>query len=329
MPASQNILEIQGLRTFFYTSRGIVKAVNDVSFAVQPGEILGIAGESGSGKTVIALSILRLIPFPGKIVTGEIFYKGEELLQKPSSEMVKIRGAEIGMIFQDPMSSLNPVFTIGEQIVSAIQAHQKVSKENALEEAIRMVKAVNIPDPERRVNAFQHEFSGGMKQRVMIALALSCHPRFLIADNPTTALDSTIQLQFLNLILELRKTYGMTILYITHDFGIAAKLCDRVAVLYAGEIIEIGSVFEVLKSPKHPYTRGLIDSYPTPGMRQKSLHPIEGKQPDLAFLPMGCRFAPRCKLVMPDCRTADIEFFETGTAKKSHEVRCILYRGKN
>jgi len=328
MPASQNILEIQDLRTFFYTSRGVVKAVNNVSFAVKPGEILGIAGESGSGKTVVALSILRLIPFPGKIVSGEIFYKGEELLRKPPSEMVKIRGAEIGMIFQDPMSSLNPVFTIGKQIVSAIQAHQKVSKEKALEEAIRMVKAVNIPDPERRVNAFQHEFSGGMKQRVMIALALSCHPRVLIADNPTTALDSTIQLQFLNLILDLRKTYGMTILYITHDFGIAAKLCDRVAVLYAGEIIEIGSVFDVLKSPKHPYTRGLIDSYPTPGMRQKRIHPIEGKQPDLAFLPLGCRFAPRCKLVMPDCLAADIEFFETGTEEKGHGVRCLLYKGR-
>jgi oligopeptide transport system ATP-binding protein len=328
MPVSQNILEVQGLRTFFYTSRGIVKAVNNVSFAVKPGEILGIAGESGSGKTVIALSILRLIPFPGKIVTGEIFYKGEELLQKPPSEMVKIRGAEIGMIFQDPMSSLNPVFTIGEQIVSAIQAHRKVSKEKAMEEAIRMVKVVNIPDPERRVNGFQHEFSGGMKQRVMIALALSCQPRLLIADNPTTALDSTIQLQFLNLILDLRKTYGMTILYITHDFGIAAKLCDRVAVLYAGEIIEIGSVFDVLKSPRHPYTRGLIDSYPTPGMRQKRIDPIEGKPPDLAFLPLGCRFAPRCKWVMPDCRAADIEFFETGTEEKNHGVRCILYQGK-
>jgi oligopeptide/dipeptide ABC transporter ATP-binding protein len=329
MNPSENILEIQNLRTYFYSSRGIVKAVNNISFAVKPGEILGIAGESGSGKTVIALSILRLIPFPGKIVAWEIFYKGEDLLQKPPAEMVKIRGAEIGMIFQDPMSSLNPVFTIGEQIVSAIQAHQRVSKEKAMEEAVQMLKAVNIPDPERRVNGFQHEFSGGMKQRVMIALALSCHPRLLIADNPTTALDSTIQLQFLNLISELRQTYGMTILYITHDFGIVAKLCDRVAVLYAGEIIEIGSVFDVLKNPKHPYTKGLIDSYPTPGMRQKRIDPVEGKQPDLAFLPPGCRFAPRCKLVMPECRAGDIDFLETGIEAKSHGVRCILYKGKS
>jgi oligopeptide transport system ATP-binding protein len=328
MAEIENILDIQGLRTFFYTSRGMVKAVNNVSFAVQPGEILGIAGESGSGKTVIALSILRLIPFPGRIVSGEIFYRGDDLLRKPPAEMVGVRGAEIGMIFQDPMSSLNPVFTVGEQIVGAIQAHRKISKEEAMEEAIRMLKVVNIPDPERRVNGYQHEFSGGMKQRVMIALALSCHPRFLIADNPTTALDSTIQLQFLNLILELRKTFGMTILYITHDFGVVAKLCDRVAVLYAGKIIEIGSVFDVLKTPKHPYTRGLLDSYPIPGMRRKRIEPIEGKQPDLASLPPGCPFAPRCKRVMAECREGEIDFLETGTADKAHGVRCLLYKGK-
>ena len=328
MAEIENILDIQRLRTFFYTSRGMVKAVNNVSFAVKPGEILGIAGESGSGKTVIALSILKLIPFPGRIVSGKIFYRGEDLLRKPPAEMVAVRGAEIGMIFQDPMSSLNPVFTVGEQIVGAIQAHRKISKKEALEEAIHMLKVVNIPDPARRVNGYQHEFSGGMKQRVMIALALSCHPRFLIADNPTTALDSTIQLQFLNLILELRKTYGMTILYITHDFGVVAKLCDRVAVLYAGEIIEIGSVFNVLKTPKHPYTKGLLDSYPLPGMRRKRIEPIEGKQPDLASLPPGCSFAPRCKQVMAECREGEIDFFETGTADEAHGVRCLLYKGK-
>ena len=328
MAEIENILDIRGLRTFFYTSRGMVKAVNNVSVAVKPGEILGIAGESGSGKTVIALSILRLIPFPGKIVSGEILYKGEDLLQKPSAGMVGVRGAEIGMIFQDPMSSLNPVFTVGEQIVGAIQAHRKISKKEALEEAIQMLKVVNIPDPERRVNGYQHEFSGGMKQRVMIALALSCHPRFLIADNPTTALDSTIQLQFLSLILQLRKAYGMTILYITHDFGVVAKLCDRVAVLYAGKIIEIGSVLNVLKTPKHPYTKGLLDSYPVPGMRRKRIEPIEGKQPDLAFLPPGCSFAPRCKWVMAECREGEIDLFETSTQDTAHGVRCLLYKGK-
>ncbi len=327
MNSVENILEIRNLRTYFYGSRGIVRAVDNVNFHVKPGEILGLAGESGSGKTVIALSILRLIPFPGKIVSGEIIYKGEDLLRKPISGMGKVRGAEIGMIFQDPMSSLNPVFTVGEQIASGIRAHRKVSQEEALGEAVEMLKSVNIPDPERRVNGFQHEFSGGMKQRVMIALALSCHPQLLIADNPTTALDSTIQLQFLNLILELRKNFGMTILYITHDFGIVAKLCDRVAVLYAGEIIELGSVFEVLKNPRHPYTCGLIESYPTPGARHRRIEPIEGKQPDLALLPRGCRFAPRCKKGMPECREGDIEIFETGTGEESHPVRCILYEG--
>jgi oligopeptide/dipeptide ABC transporter ATP-binding protein len=328
MAEIENIIDIQGLRTFFYTNRGMVKAVNNVSFAIKPGEILGIAGESGSGKTVIALSILRLIPFPGRIVSGKIIYKGEDLLRKSPTEMVRVRGAEIGMIFQDPMSSLNPVFTVGEQIASAIQAHRKISKKEALEEAVHMLRVVNIPDPERRVKGYQHEFSGGMKQRVMIALALSCHPRFLIADNPTTALDSTIQQQFLNLILELRKTFGMTILYITHDFGVVAKVCDRVAVLYAGEIVEIGSVFSVLKTPKHPYTKGLLDSYPVPGMRRKRIDPIEGKQPDLAFLPPGCSFAPRCKWVMAECREGEIDFFEIGNAEKAHGVRCLLYKGE-
>jgi oligopeptide/dipeptide ABC transporter ATP-binding protein len=325
MKNNEFILDVQELRTFFYSGRGMAKAVNNVSFAIRKREILGIAGESGSGKTVIALSILKLVPFPGKIVAGKIIYKGEDLVRTPASGMVKIRGAEIGMIFQDPMSSLNPTFNIGEQIASGIIAHRKISKKQAIEEAIRMLQVVQIPDPERRVYGYQHEFSGGMKQRVMIALALSCHPNLLIADNPTTALDSTIQLQFLNLILDLRKTYEMTILYITHDLGTVAKLCDRVAVLYAGEIIEIGSVFNVLKNPRHPYTQRLIESYPTAGMRGRKIEPIEGKQPDLAFLPSGCLFAPRCKRAMPECAGADVSLLETGTVEESHQVRCLLY----
>ncbi|MBW2094521.1 MAG: ABC transporter ATP-binding protein [Deltaproteobacteria bacterium] len=325
MKSNRNMLDVRNLRTYFYSSRGMVKAVNNVSFTIKQGEILGIAGESGAGKTVIALSVLRLVPYPGKILTGQIFFNGEDLMHKSSKEMMSIRGAGIGMIFQDPMSCLNPVFTIGEQLTASILTHQKISRQEAIEKAIEMLKIVNIPDPERRLKGFQHEFSGGMKQRVMIALALSCNPEFLIADNPTTALDSTIQLQFLNLILDLRKKLGMTILYITHDFGVVAKLCDRVAVLYAGEIIEIGSVFDVLKSPAHPYTAGLIASTPSLGMLEKKIEAIEGKQPDLAFLPPGCKFAPRCKNAAPRCLEKEVQLFEVGREGKSHLVRCLDY----
>ena len=326
MEKDEAILKVKGLRTYFYTGRGIVKAVNNVFFKINQGEILGIIGESGSGKTVIALSILRLIPYPGKIVDGEIIFKGEDLLGMSFSEMIKIRGGEIGMIFQDPMSSLNPVFTIGEQISSGILTHKNISKQQAMHEAIRLLALVNIPDPERRIYGYQHEFSGGMKQRVMIALSLSCNPKLLIADNPTTALDSTIQLQFLNLILDLRKRLGMTILYITHEFGIAAKLCDRVIVLYAGEIIEAGSVFNVLRNPQHPYTMQLIKSTPTSGVRNKKLEPIDGRPPDMAFLPQGCKFTPRCKKAMEECLKSNTDVFEVGTKDDSHIVRCILYK---
>jgi oligopeptide/dipeptide ABC transporter ATP-binding protein len=320
------LLQVEGLRTYFYTGRGIVKAVNNVSFSLKQGEIIGIAGESGSGKTVIALSILRLVPYPGKIVSGRILYGGEDLIRKPSSEMSNIRGAQIGMIFQDPMSCLNPVFTIGEQISAGILAHRNISNQQAMDEAASMLSAVHIPAPKRRMHAYQHEFSGGMKQRVMIALSLSCSPRLLIADNPTTALDSTIQLQFLNLILEIREKFGMSILYITHEFGIVSKLCDRVAILYAGEIIEIGSVYNVLKDPKHPYTRELIACTPTLGMRNKKIETIRGKHPDLALLQPGCKFAPRCNKSMPGCNDLDLDLFETGTEEESHLVRCLLHK---
>lgn len=317
-------LEVKNLKTDFYTSGGIVRAVRDVSFHIPQGEILGIVGESGSGKTVIALSIMRLVPYPGRINGGEIIYKGEDLVKKSNSEMVKIRGAEIGMIFQDPMSCLNPVFNVGEQITSGIVAHRSISRDQAIGEAIQMLKLVNIPDPERRVYGYQHEFSGGMKQRVMIALALSNRPNVLIADNPTTALDSTIQIQFLNLILDLRKRFGMTIIYITHELGIVSKLCDRVVVLYAGEIIEIGSVRNVLRRPKHPYTQGLINSYPTLGMRHRRIEPIQGKPPDLICLPAGCKFSPRCPKCFKDCLAKEVDLIETGSDGDSHLVRCLM-----
>jgi peptide/nickel transport system ATP-binding protein len=321
----QTTIDVRSLKTFFYSSRGVVRAANDVSFNVRKGEILGIVGESGSGKTVIALSILRLIPYPGKIVQGEIIFREENILEKPLSEMTAIRGAGISMIFQDPMSCLNPVFTIGEQLTSGILAHRDISKQEARKIAADMLRIVHIPDPERRLLSYPHEFSGGMKQRVMIALALTCNPELLIADNPTTALDSTIQLQFLNLILDLRKKLSMTILYITHDFGVVAKLCDRVAILYAGEIIEIGTVFDVLTKPKHPYTRELINSTPALGMRHKVIETIPGKQPDLALLPKGCKFASRCKVAKESCSAEDIGLIEVGNDGQSQQVRCINY----
>jgi oligopeptide/dipeptide ABC transporter ATP-binding protein len=325
MIGEQSTIDVRALKTCFYSSRGVVRAAHDVSFNVRKGEILGIVGESGSGKTVIALSILRLIPYPGKIVHGEVIFRGENILAKPVSDMTKIRGAGISMIFQDPMSCLNPVFTIGDQLTSGIVAHQRISKQEARKKAVEMLKIVHIPDPERRILGYPHEFSGGMKQRVMIALALSCNPELLIADNPTTALDSTIQLQFLNLILDLRKKMSMTILYITHDFGVVAKLCDRVAILYAGEILEMGSVYDVLIRPKHPYTQELINATPALGMRNKQIETIPGKQPDLAFLPRGCKFSARCKVVQRQCSDKDIELIETCDLKQSHKVRCINY----
>jgi oligopeptide/dipeptide ABC transporter ATP-binding protein len=317
------VLNIRDLKTYFFSSGGMVKAVNGVTMDVRRGEIIGIVGESGSGKSVIALSVLRLIPYPGKIVDGEIFFRGEDVLKLSPAEMVKIRGRKIGMIFQDPMSCLNPVFTIGEQIASGVLAHNNISKQEARKRAVEMLRTVNIPDPERRLNGFQHELSGGMKQRVMIALALACDPELLIADNPTTALDSTIQLQFLNLILELRKKWGMTILYITHDFGVVAKLCDRVAVLYAGEIVEFGSAYHVLKDPLHPYTRALIAATPALGMRDKRIEAPEGKLTNLAYLPPGCKFASRCARKVAECEGTAIDLVERGTDRESHLVRCI------
>jgi oligopeptide/dipeptide ABC transporter ATP-binding protein len=325
----EKLLEVNNLRTFFYTRRGMVKSVNDVSFDVKKGEILGIAGESGAGKTVIALSILQLVPHPGRILTGEIIYKNENLLDISPREMNKYRGSGIGMIFQDPMSSLNPVYRVGEQIVAGILAHDKMPKPDAYQKAIQMLKAVNIPAPEERIISYQHEFSGGMKQRVMIALALSCNPNLLIADNPTTALDSTIQVQFLNLILELRKRLGMTILYITHDLGITAKLCDRIAVIYAGEIIEIGTTVDVLKNAGHPYTKGLINSYPSLEMRKMKIEPVEGKPPDLISAGSGCKFAPRCRIAKPECKKTRINLYEIGTPEHSHKVRCVIFKNSN
>lgn len=295
---SNNILlNISNLQTYFYTEEGISRAVDGVDYYVKKGETLGVVGESGCGKSVTALSVMRLIPQPpGKIVGGDITFEGKSLLGLSNNEMRKIRGNKISMIFQEPMTSLNPVFTIGNQISEAIQLHQGLSKKAALDRSVEMLKLVGISSPEQRVKEYPHQLSGGMRQRAMIAMALSCNPSLLIADEPTTALDVTIQAQILDLFKEMRADRSMSILFITHDLGIVADIADRVAVMYAGRIVDTGPADAVLASPIHPYTRGLVDSVPDIGMRRDEFRTIPGRVPapeEARDIP-GCMFAPRC-----------------------------------
>ncbi len=318
------LLSIQELQTFFETSRGTVKAVDGISLDVKKGEILGIVGESGCGKTVAALSILKLLSEPGRIVGGKIIYKGKDLLALEEKEMRKVRGKEIAMIFQEPMTSLNPVFTVGNQIAEAVKLHQKKSRKAAWQEAVRMLGVVAIPDPEKRVYDYPHQMSGGMRQRVMVAMALSCQPSLLIADEPTTALDVTIQEQILHLLKKLKEEFDLSILIITHDFGIVAEVVDRVAIMYAGKIVEKSPVKAIFKEPKHPYTQGLLDSIPgrLAEVPKKRLKTIKGSVPELLNLPKGCTFAPRCPFVMERCWE---RFPETVTLEGDRQVSCYLY----
>ncbi len=319
------ILEVNGLKTYFYTEQGVVKAVDDISFEVERGQTIGIVGESGCGKSVTSLSILRLINWPpGRIIGGEIIYNKTNLLGLKESEMREIRGNEISMIFQEPMTSLNPVFTVGYQIIEAIVLHQKVSKKEAREKAIELLRLVSIPDPEKRINEYPHNLSGGMRQRVMIAMALSTNPSILIADEPTTALDVTIQAQILDLIKDVQSRYNLTIILITHDLSIIAETADRVIVMYAGKIIEESSVDEIFNNPAHPYTQGLLSSIPRidDESRRGDLFTIKGMVPDPLNLPEGCYFEPRCIKRKPECKKKMPEFINL---KKNHRVRCILY----
>lgn len=325
----EKILEVKGLQTSFFTDRGEVKAVDNVSFDLYKGKTVGIVGESGCGKSVTSLSIMRLIPNPpGKIVGGQILYKGEDLLKLDMEKMRKIRGNEISMIFQEPMTSLNPVFTVGNQLVEAIRLHQDLSKSAALEKAVGMLKLVGIPAPDKRVNDYPHQLSGGMRQRVMIAMALSCNPNILIADEPTTALDVTIQAQILDLLRDLQQKMGMSIMLITHDLGVVAEMADEVVVMYAGKVAERAPVKEIFSSPKHPYTQGLLNSIPvlskdpTGKIKKNRLEPIPGIVPNLLDLPRGCRFQERCKYVVQACQETEPEL---RTLKDSvhREVRCI------
>ncbi|MEA3510048.1 MAG: ABC transporter ATP-binding protein [Actinomycetota bacterium] len=321
------VLEIRGLETHFFTRDGVVKAVDGVDLTVGKGEILGLVGESGCGKSVTSMSVLRLIQNPGEIVDGTVLFHGEDLLGLSEKEMRSIRGDRISMIFQQPVGSLNPVFTAGSQISEVYEIHENVKKKEGRSRAVEMLRKVGIPDPEQRAKAYPHELSGGMAQRVMIAMALAAGPELLIADEPTTALDVTIQAQIIDLMREIRSDLGTSIIVITHDLGIVAELADRVSVMYAGEIVEEANTETLFASPKHPYTQGLIGSIPLAGDRREWLEVIPGRVPNLIDLPSGCRFAPRCRareeagLKICTEQRPDLINIDDG-----HTVRCFLYQ---
>ncbi|CAN5560741.1 ABC transporter ATP-binding protein [soil metagenome] len=320
------LLEVKGLRTSFYTRDGVVRAVDGIDFTVDRGEIMGLVGESGCGKSVTSLSILRLVAKPGRIEAGQIMFDGRDLLTLSDDEMRKIRGDRISMIFQQPTSSLNPVWDVGRQIEEVLRIHRGMKGKVARSRAAELLKMVGIPDPERRLSNFPHEMSGGMAQRVMIAMALACEPELLIADEPTTALDVTIQAQILDLMRNLRDETGTAIVLITHDLGVVAEMCDRVAVMYAGEIVEHTDVTSLYRQPLHPYTRGLIGSIPVVGDIRDELAVIPGNVPNLIDLPKGCRFAPRCVTrIEEDVVMATEVHPELLPARDGHDVRCWLY----
>ena len=325
-----HLLEVQNLQTHFPTRAGLVKAVNDVSFYIDEGELVGLVGESGCGKSITALSIMKLISPPGKIVAGSIKFKGEELTTANEDRMREIRGNDIAMIFQDPMTSLNPVYKVGEQIAEALRLHRKLDKKAAWNASIEALHEVAIPDPSRRVNDYPHQLSGGMRQRIMIAMALACNPELLVADEPTTALDVTIQAQILDLLNNLRENRKLAILLITHDLGVVAEVADRVAVMYTGKIVEESDVDEIFEKPKHPYTQGLLKSVPklTAHNIEKvsRLQTIEGTVPSPTNLPDGCHFAPRCEYRMEKCTHGTIPLFDL---ENDARVRCVLYENES
>ena len=318
---SRRLLSVRNLKTSFFTHVGEVKAVRGISFDLNQGEVLGIVGESGSGKSVTSLSIMGLLQHPGRVVDGEIFFQDKDILSYSKRQMRRGRGKEIAMIFQDPMASLAPVYTVGNQIVEMILEHEKMTKAQARERAIEMLRLVGIPSPEKRIHNYPHEFSGGMRQRAMIAMALACSPKLLIADEPTTALDVTIQAQILNLIKELNHKLDMTTILITHDLGVVATLCDKVAVMYGGLIMEDASADDIFYHPQHPYTMGLIDSIPrVAGGEKQRLKPIPGTPPNLINPPKGCPFSARCPYCMNVCQEEMPPYFTDG----EHRTMCWL-----
>jgi peptide/nickel transport system ATP-binding protein len=325
---SEPLLEIRGLKTQFATDNGMVRAVDGVDITIGRGETVGVVGESGCGKTVTAMSVLKLIAMPpGKIVEGQILWQGRDLIPLENDELDEIRTKEIAMVFQEPMTSLNPVYTVGDQIGEALRRHEGLSRRAALEKTIEMLRLVQIPNPQKRVIDYPHQFSGGMRQRVMIAMALSCGPKLLIADEPTTALDVTIQAQILELLADMKSRFGMAVMLITHAMGVVAETAQRVVVMYAGRVIEEAPVDELFANPRHPYTQGLIRSIPhidRAATSKKRLEAIPGVVPSLITPPPGCRFAPRCRYAMPACRLAVPPLLDIGGG---HKVACILEPG--
>ena len=314
------LLEVQNLNTYFYTGTGVVKAVNNVSYQVEVGETMGLVGESGSGKSVSALSILRLVPYPGQIVSGRIMFQGIDLLSLNDREMQRVRGRRIGMVFQEPMTSLNPVLTIERQLTEALETHLGLRGDGARQRAIDLLDRVGIPDPKQRIKEHPHKLSGGMRQRVMIAMALSCGPDLIIADEPTTAVDVTIQAQLLELMKNLTREFNVALIIISHNMGIVARYVDKVAIMYAGKIVEQGSVMQIFKSPQHPYTIGLQRSIPRLDLERKDkLEPIPGQPPDLARLPPGCSFRERCTYAVDRCASQEPQFIEVD---KDHWSAC-------
>jgi peptide/nickel transport system ATP-binding protein len=323
---AERLLEIKGLKTYFFTDEGVVRAVDGVDLHIDKGETLGVVGESGCGKTVTALSIMKLIAMPpGRLVEGQIIYQGRDLVPLPPAQMRKIRGKEISMVFQEPMTSLNPVFTIGEQIAEALRLHEGLGRREAMAKTVEMLKLVHMANPERRVKEYPHQLSGGMRQRVMIAMALSCNPHLLIADEPTTALDVTIQAQILDLLNELKAKLGMAVMLITHDMGVIAETAQRVVVMYAARVAEEAPVRQLFKEPLHPYTQGLLRSIPRIDLaatKKVRLEAIPGVVPSLIDVPVGCRFAARCPHVKPVCTEKDPVLKEVSPG---HKVACWLY----
>ncbi len=321
---AEALLKVSGLQTYFYTEEGVVRAVDGVDFEVHQGQVLGIVGESGCGKSITSLSIMRLVAGPqGKTIGGQILFKGQDLLKISEGEMRQIRGNRVALISQDPMTSLNPVLTIGDQIMEAIILHQKVDKGTARKKAIESLEAVGIPEAAGRLDDYPHQFSGGMRQRVIIAMALSCEPELLIADEPTTALDVTIQAQILDLMRKIRTDRNASVILITHDLGVVAEMCDFVAVMYAGKVVEYTDIRTLFANPKHPYTKGLLKSIPRMGRKQERLEPIIGQPPSLAHLPPGCAFAPRCPEYVEKCKQMPL----LESIASQHMVRCWVATG--
>lgn len=321
---AKELLRIEGLKTYFYTWAGVVKAVDGVSLNINEGETLGLVGESGSGKSVTALSILGIVPKPGKIIGGKILYRGENLLEKKESQMLKIRGKEIAYVFQDPATSLNPVFTIESQLVEVIRRHQNLTKEEAYAKAIELFKLVEIADPEVKIWNYPHQLSGGMKQRMAVARALSCEPNLLLADEPTTALDVTIQAQILDLLRNLKQKLGMAMILITHDMGVVAGVADRITVLYAGRVCESASTRTIFYNPLHPYTKALLEAVPSLALKRDKLKVIPGAIPNLIEPPSGCRFHPRCEYAKEGVCTLKVPELEE--VEPEHYVACVRAR---